>query len=279
MAHSNRQDDRSPKPGSNIRNTRRRRLEVINARLRKIGLQEFVGLGNYKKGECELTKVISVHEFTRTWVIIFGCIWPDGKHGEWSMLFNENPERCNIEGQSVVISGAHCIVTLNRQWFVLVKQDRRTLDGWNVRPLESLRGFNSGRVLSIGTPLNRDVRMPMRLDLSNPVTSLPVKIVGRKLAPLMSSGLVIIDEMSLMGVTWENSGSNRVFVVKSHMNLHTDDLEAVFKITGTEAMEIHYPTIDEVYDGFYDLGLAGEQCTSTLWYFDRMVRQKWNSTP
>lgn len=270
-----REEARSSSSGDKKRNMRRRRLEAINARLSQLGLQEFVGLGNYKLGECELVKIISEHRFSRTWIIVYACIWSDGKHGEWSMLYNENPEHGTVDGKSIVISAAHCIVTLNRDRFVVTAQDRRTLDGWNPRPFEITRGFNSGRVIPIGTQLTRATTMPMQLDVANPITSLPLKVVGRKLAPLMSSGLVKIDEMSLMGVSWENSGNARVFTVKSHLGLWTDRVDEVLEIVGTPAMEIHYPTIEEVYDNFYQMGIAGEQCTSTLWYFDRMIRSRW----
>ncbi len=264
-----------------VKEMRKRRLAEINARLAELNLQQFQGLGNYKRGQTELKHIISEARYPhdweepKYWVITFACIWPDGNHGEWAMIFNGSPQNCEIHGQRIVISAAHCLVTINRERFALTQQHRQTLDGWYPRPLEVTRGFNSNNITGLGSLLTRKAAMPLALDLSDPVTALPLQIASRKLAPLMMSALVKPDEMSLMGVSWENSGIARVFVIKSHLNLQVDDLDAMLRIKGTRAMRIHYPTFEEVDNDFYEMGLAGEQCTSDLWYFDRMIRRRW----
>lgn len=280
MSHALSQQSRRSK-SEDLREMRARRLAEINERLAELNLQQFQGLGNYKRGQTELKHIISEHRYPhdweepKYWVITYACIWPDGTHGEWAMIFNGVPKDCAVGGMPIVISGSHCVVTLNRERYVFTQQHRQTLDGWNPRPIETVRGFNSSNVVGLGLILTRRAKMPLSIDLKDPITALPLQVVSRKLAPLMTSGLVEVQEMNLLGVSWENSGTTRVFVVKSHLDLIAHDLEAVLKIKGPPAMRIHYPTFEEVDDGFYEMGLAGEQCTSDLWYFDRLVRRHW----
>lgn len=276
MAQPNRRREKTPGQ-IRVANERRRRLEEINRRLSELGLMPFASLGDYKKGEVEIERIMYVHPYTTVTVISFAVIWPDGQRGQRDMIFNQNPVDA-LQGQGELhISGSHCIVTLNRKWFVFTQQYRDTLSGWNDRPIEVTRGFNWGSDILEMAQTRLDFQVEMPVPVSDAAMALPVRVVKRKLGPLMSSGLVQPTEARIMGVVPENTGMLRVLNLYLHLGLeaHPEDVERVLAIRGTQATKIHYLPIKDVYDRFYELGVGGQQCTSTLWYFDRMVYRHW----
>lgn len=278
MAELNRKREKTPGQ-IRVENERRRRLDQINEQIRELGFMPFASLGDHKKGEVELERIMYVHPYTTVTVISFAVIWPDGQHGQRDMIFNQKPVQADPGQDALHISGSHCIVTLNREWFVFTQQYRETMSGWNDRPIEVTRGFNWGDdILEMAqTRLNFEVEMP--IPVSDAAMALPVRVVKRKLGPLMNSGLVQPREARILGVVAENPGMVRVFNLYLHLGLEArpEDLERVLTTRGTQAMKIHFLRIEDVYNRFYELGVGSQPCTSTLWYFDRMVYRHWNT--
>lgn len=272
-----------PNPGGDVEEARKRTLAKINEKMEELGLQPFRRLGDIKEGEEEIEGIASWFGHDYVTVVVFNVVYPDGNHSQHAIVYNTRqvPYRAERRGQAVDIhlGGAICIVTLRDQHgtdhFVLARQYRLASEEWDPWPLDIPRGFIQGDILPMGVPIFKRDAMPFALDANNAgIAQVPISVVGRKLAPLFASKLVRTESFSVLGISPQNTGTDRVLNLVTHMGLVTDDIESVLKVRGPRAMRLEYPTVEEVYDRWYEMGMSGEQTTTALWFYDRMVRNK-----
>ncbi len=259
--------------GESIREARKRRLSVINDGLEKLGLIPFEKLGDYRKGEDELLAILSYSGNEYLVLVTFEIIFPDGNRGTRALLFNR--DQAEVGGQ--YISGCICLVTVRDEvggeWMVFTRQHRLANDGWDTWPIDVPRGFFKSAGLSLGaSALKREV-MPLHFDLQERrLADIPISIVGRKLAALVSSSLVTAQGFSILGISPENNGAARNLTLVAHLRLSTTDIEQVRRIGGTKSVRIEYHLAEEVRSNWVNLGLSGHQSATALMFYFSMVK-------
>jgi hypothetical protein len=105
-------------------------LDQINEELAKRALKPLPKLGDATKGEIELTGIKEIYDHSKRFFtdIKFGCVFPNGARGEFTIRFNAN---------GAVSDGAVIIALVNGR-FAVVKQWRPVLGRWTY---EISRGF------------------------------------------------------------------------------------------------------------------------------------------
>ncbi len=260
--------------------TRSARLEIINAELAGCSLPLRKQTGKHNKGEYELLRIRNIHLNRYYAVVEYAVICPDGQLGTYYVQVNRRfvTHRNGKEGKEVNITGAVCLMTIDDEWLVLIRQHRPTVSEWTT---EIPRGF-----VPAGIPFGRFPRIrQMPTSIAADLTALamqdiPFGILGSELAPLISTrfkgDLLTLTRLAYLGTVLENTGisENRTAVMRLSASSRDPDVVRALKSIRTPASRPFLVPLKGIDEAWASYGLESAYCLATILMLLRDLRQE-----